>query len=125
LVYRTNDAGRTWVLEFREGYTLGTTTPPNTPQLGTRPSVFGALAGGRTWFVTCAPGADAMEFVLLGASGETLVRGPVPIRDCALAGQLIDQSHVFATSGGPSSTASVIATDNGGATWRTIYKGEP
>ncbi|MDQ6859310.1 MAG: hypothetical protein M3Z65_09975, partial [Chloroflexota bacterium] len=37
LVYRTNDAGRTWVLEFREGYTLGTTTPPNTPQLGTRP----------------------------------------------------------------------------------------
>lgn len=125
LVYRTNDAGRTWVLEFREGYTLGTTTPPNTPQLGTRPSVFGALAGGRTWFVTCAPGADALEFVLLGPSGEALGRGPVPIRDCALAGQLIDQSHVFAMSGGPSSTMSVIATDNGGATWHTIYTGKP
>ena len=122
LVYRTNDAGRTWTLEFREAYTLGTTTPPNTPKLGTFPSMFGALAGGRTWFVTCSPGADELEFLLLGAAGESLARGPVPIRDCARSAQLIDEAHIVAISGG---TASVLATDNGGGTWHAIYKGRP
>src|SRR5205823_517164 len=39
LVFRTNDAGRTWSLEFREVHTLGSTTPPNTPNLGTYPSM--------------------------------------------------------------------------------------
>jgi photosystem II stability/assembly factor-like uncharacterized protein len=122
LVYRTTDAGRTWLLEFREGYTLGTTTPPNTPQLGTYPSMFGAFAGGRTWFITCTPALDTQEFLLLGPAGETLARGPVPIPGCARSGQVIDQAHVIAISGG---TASVMVTDNGGATWHAIYKGKP
>ncbi len=122
LVYRTTDAGRTWTLEFREGYTLGSTTPPNTPQLGSYPSIFGTLAGGRTWFITCTPPIDMQEFVLLGATGETLARGPVPIPGCARSGQFIDQAHVVAIAGG---TASVIATDNGGGTWRAIYTGKP
>ena len=121
LVYRTTDAGRTWTLEFREPYTLGTTTPPNTAALGSYPSLFGALAGGRTWFLTCTPPADAQEFVVLGAAGETLARGPLPIPGCARSGQLIDEAHIVAISGG---TASVIATDNGGGTWRTIYVGK-
>jgi photosystem II stability/assembly factor-like uncharacterized protein len=120
LVYRTNDAGRTWVLEFREGYTLGTTTPPNTPSLGTYPSIFGAFTGGQTWFITCSPPTDSQEFLVLGPSGETLARGPVPIAGCARAGQVLDQAHVVAVSG---ASASVIASDNGGGTWRTIYRG--
>ena len=119
LVFRTTDAGRTWNLEFREGYTLGTTTPPNTPQLGTRPSFFGAMAGGRTWFITCSPGAAALEFVLLGPTGDALARGAVPIPDCARSGQVIDQSNVVAISGGP--TPTVVLTDDGGRTWRRIY----
>ena len=122
LVYRTNDAGRTWSLEYREGYTLGTTTPPNTPQLGTYPSIFGAFAGGRTWFITCTPPVDTQEFRLLGPTGETLARGPVPIGGCARSGQVIDQTHVVAVSGG---SASLVLTDNGGGTWRAIYKARP
>jgi photosystem II stability/assembly factor-like uncharacterized protein len=122
LVYRTTDAGRTWTLEFREGYTLGTTTPANTPQLGSFPSMFGAFAGGRTWFITCTPALDTQEFLMLGPTGETLARGPVPIPGCARSGQVIDQSHVVAISGG---TASLLVTDNAGATWRTVYKGKP
>jgi photosystem II stability/assembly factor-like uncharacterized protein len=121
LVYRTTDAGRTWTLEFREAYTLGTTTPPNTPQLGTLPSMFGAFAGGRTWFITCTPALDTQEFLMLGPTGETLARGPMPIPGCARSGQVIDQTHVVAISGG---SASVMVTDNGGATWRAIYKGK-
>ena len=119
LVFRTTDTGRTWVLEYREGYTLGTTTPPNTPQLGTRPSFFGALAGGRTWFVTCSPGAGALEFVVLGPTGDPLARGPVPIPDCARSGQVIDQNNVAAISGG--TAPAVLLTNDGGRTWRRIY----
>jgi photosystem II stability/assembly factor-like uncharacterized protein len=122
LVYRTNDAGRTWMLEFREGYTLGTTTPPNTPQLGSYPSMFGAFAGGRTWLITCTPPVDMQEFLMLGPTGEVLARGPVPINGCARSGQVIDQTHVVAISGG---NASVLITDDAGVTWRTIYKGKP
>jgi photosystem II stability/assembly factor-like uncharacterized protein len=122
LVYRTTDAARTWALEFREGYTLGTTTPPTTPALGTFPSMFGAFAGGRTWFITCAPALDTQEFLMLGPTGETLARGPVPIPGCARSGQVIDQAHVIAISGG---TGAVLITDNAGASWRTVYKGTP
>jgi photosystem II stability/assembly factor-like uncharacterized protein len=123
LVFRTNTGGSSWQLEFREGYTLGTTTPPNTPQLGTFPSMMqSTLAGGRTWFITCSPGATSLEFLFLGPTGETLARGPVPIPDCAVDGQVIDGTHVVVVAG---STSSVIATDDGGVTWRTIYKGRP
>ncbi len=123
LVFRTNTGGSSWLLEFREGYTLGTTTPPNTPQLGTFPSIMASnLAGGRTWFITCSPGANALEFLLLGPTGNTLARGPVPIADCALDGQVIDLTHVVVVAG---STGAVIATNDAGATWRTIYKGRP
>jgi hypothetical protein len=123
LVYRTNDGGRSWILEFREGYTLGTTTPPNTPQLGSFPSIMGSnLAGGRSWFMTCTPALDRQEFLFVGPTGETLARGPVPIPGCASDGQVLDGTNVIAVSG---STASVLATDDGGTTWRTIYKGRP
>jgi len=123
LVFRTNTGGSSWLLEFREGYTLGTTTPPNTPQLGTFPSIMASfLAGGRTWFITCSPGATSLEFVLVGPIGETLARGPVPVADCAMDGQVIDTTHVVVVVG---STSSVIATDDGGTTWRTIYRGRP
>ncbi len=123
LVYRTTDAGRTWTLEFREAYTRGSSTPLDTPQLGSYPSTFGALAGGRTWFVTCTPPADVQEFLLLGPLGETLARGMVPIVQFCGSAQLIDQSHIVAVTRYPA--ASVIATDNGGGTWRAIYAGKP
>ncbi|MDP9245333.1 MAG: hypothetical protein M3O64_01660 [Chloroflexota bacterium] len=123
LVFRTTDGGRSWVLEFREGYTLGTTTPPNTPQLGSFPSIMASsLAGGRTWFITCTPPANAQEFLFLGPTGDVLSRGPVPISGCASDGQVVDQAHVVAVVG---STNSVIATDDAGKTWRAIYKGRP
>jgi hypothetical protein len=78
------------------------------------------LAGGRTWFITCSPGAASLEFLFLGPAGEALARGPVPVADCAAAGQVIDLTHVVVVVG---STSSVFATDDGGATWRTIYRG--
>jgi photosystem II stability/assembly factor-like uncharacterized protein len=122
LVYRTTDAGRTWVLEFGEGYTLGTVVPPFTPSLGSYPSTFGAMAGGRTWFITCTPATDTQEFLILGPGGETLARGSVPGPSCAISGQVLDQAHAIVVS----SVAPIVsATDNGGGTWRTIYTGKP
>lgn len=123
LVYRTNDGGRSWALEFREGYTLGGTTPSSTPQLGSYPSILGSfLAGGRAWFITCSPPVDSQEFLLFGPTGDAIARGPVPIPGCAMGGQVLDAKHVVAISW---SASSVIATDDAGATWRPIYRWTP
>ncbi len=118
VTYRTTDTGASWQLEFVEGYTLGSRFPPNTPQLGSYPSLLGSLGSGRTWFVTCSPPVEVQTYVVLDADGATLAKGDVQTRGCASDAQVIDLRHVIAVS-----LKSVIGTADGGATWRTVYSG--
>ena len=120
VVYRTADSGASWQLDFIEGYTLGSVfaAPPSTPQLGSYPSKLGSLGAGKTWFITCSPPVDIQSYVVVDAAGAIVAKGDVTIRGCAIDAQVIDELRVVGVS-----LKSVVATDDGGATWKTIFTG--
>lgn len=128
LVYRTNDASRSWLLEFREGYALGTTTPPNTPGLGSTPSLIGVLPGGRTWFLTCTPAADSQEFRVVDATGALVTKEPAPFVACAHGASFADDQHGWAIAtayqldGARLLTQGIVMrTTDGARTWSRVY----
>lgn len=122
VVYRTID-GQSWQLEYVEGYTLGSVfTPPSqpnlVPQLGSYPSIVGSFGADRWWFITCSPPVDVQSYLVVDASGNTVAKGDVKTRGCSNNAQVIDERHVVAVSG-----KSVVATEDGGVTWKTIFTG--
>lgn len=118
VVYRTID-GASWQLEYLEGYTLGSVfASPSAPQLGSYPSILGSLGSDRWWFITCSPPVDVQSYLVVDTIGSTIARGEVKTRGCSNNAQVVDVRHVVAVSG-----KSVIATEDGGATWRTIFTG--
>lgn len=118
VVYRTTD-GASWQLEYVEGYTLGSVfASPSTPQLGSYPSILGSLGSDRWWFITCSPPVDVQSYLVVDANGNTVAKGDVKTRGCSNNAQVIDERHVVAVSG-----KSVVATEDGGATWKTIFTG--
>lgn len=128
LVFRSNDRGMTWALEYRQGYTLGTTTPPNTPDLGSYPSLFGTLAGSRTWIITCTPAANAQDFLIIDASGAVLTKQSAPFVSCAHDASFVDEQHgwVAATDYQLNGTTVasrgvVLRTTDGARTWSRVY----
>lgn len=124
LMFRTNDGGTRWLLEYREPYTLGTTTPWNTPQLGSYPSMFDTLANGSTWLVTCTPPIDRQDFLVLSRTGAELARGTVPFASCVVDATFVDARHGWII--GPEfrgdRTENVLSrtTDNA-QTWTRVY----
>jgi photosystem II stability/assembly factor-like uncharacterized protein len=61
---------------------------------------------------------DVQSYLILDAAGSTLARGNVSTNGCAVDAQVIDERHVVAVS-----LKSVLATEDGGVTWKTIYTG--
>ena len=120
VVYRTADSGASWQLDFIEGYTLGRVfaAPPSTPQLGSYPSKLGSLGSGKTWFITCSPPVDVQSYLVVDTTGTTIAKGDVKTRGCSIDAQVIDERHVVAVS-----LKSVVATEDGGVTWKTIFTG--
>ena len=128
LVFSTTDAGASWKLDYREGYTLGASTPVGTAGLGSYPSLMGTLPGLRTWIVTCSPPADAQTFLILDPSGKTLATRPVPFVSCARAASFVDDDHgwVIAThyqliGFDVRSTGILVRTVDGARTWMLSY----
>ena len=127
LVFRTVDSGRSWLLEYREGYTLGGTTPRDTLALGGYPSLIGTIAGARNWIITCSPPAEAQRFLILDAIGTVQASETAPFTGCARNASFVDDRHgwVVATdygplsSGGPSRNVLMRTTD-GGRTWSRL-----
>lgn len=118
VTYRTLD-GQSWQLEYVEGYTLGSVfTPPSMPQLGSYPSILGSLSSDRWWFITCSPPVDVQSYLVVDTIGTTVAKGDVKTRGCSSDAQVIDERHLVAVS-----LKSVIATEDGGATWKTIFTG--
>ncbi len=124
LMYRTSDGGKSWVLEYRELYTLGQTTPREIPQLGSYPSLFDALRDHDTWIVTCSPPAQTQEMLVLSPAGAVLGRGAIPFKSCVNDASFVDAQHGWVI--GPEYHASetesvVLRTPDGGASWERIY----
>jgi photosystem II stability/assembly factor-like uncharacterized protein len=123
LVFRTSDAGRTWLLEYREGYTLGSTTPQDTPELGSYPSLFGTFADGRTWFVSCTPPVEKQSYLVARPTGEIDVRGTIPSSTCVADARFVDALHgwvlaVEYAAAGPRTL--LLSTADGGQTWARL-----
>ncbi len=118
-IYGTTD-GASWQLEYVEGYTLGSvfTPTPSRPQLGTYPSILGSFGPDGWWFITCTPPVDVQSYLVVDATGLTVAKGDVKTRGCSRDAQVIDERHVVAVS-----LKSVIATEDGGVTWKTIFSG--
>jgi photosystem II stability/assembly factor-like uncharacterized protein len=128
LVFRSIDGGKTWTLEYRQGYTLGTTTPPNTPDLGSYPSLFGTVRASRTWIVTCTPAADAQDVLLVDASGAVLTKQRAPFVSCARDASFVDEQNGWAVAvqyqlNGATVAAQgvVLRTTDGARTWSRVY----
>jgi photosystem II stability/assembly factor-like uncharacterized protein len=124
LMFRTNDGGKTWVLEYRESYTLGQTTPSDTPQLGSYPSRFETLRDGSTWVVTCTPPLDKQDFLVLSPTGAVRARAAVPFASCVNDASFVDAQHgwVVGPEYHPDETESVlIRTFDGGVSWERVY----
>jgi hypothetical protein len=124
LVFRTTDAGRSWTLEYREGYTLGSTTPLGTPALGSYPSLMGALRDGTTWVLTCSPPTDVQDLVVLDRAGAVLDRQKAPFIACAHDASAVDARHVWAIDTEyrlegtqVASRTRLMRTMDGGRTW--------
>jgi photosystem II stability/assembly factor-like uncharacterized protein len=120
LIYRTSNGGKSWVLEFREAYTLGQTTPTDTPQLGSYPSLFEPLADGGMWFVTCTPPAHTQDFLVIAPSGAVTTRAVVPFASCISDASFVDAQHGWVI--GPEfhndrTESVVVRTIDGGRTW--------
>lgn len=128
LVYRTNDAGRSWTLAYREGYTLGTTTPAGVPSLGSYPSAFGVLGSGDAWFVTCTPPADSQRFVLHDTAGRVVREEGVPAVACAQSTSFLDaqrgwivrrEYELVGTQ--LQTTTRLLKTSDGARTWNPVF----
>jgi photosystem II stability/assembly factor-like uncharacterized protein len=127
LVFRTTDAGRTWVLEYREGYTLGTTTPV-TPSLGSYPSIIGMLPDSRTWIMTCSPPAEVQDFLIVDPAGAVAAKERAPFVACARSASFVDPQHGWAVATDYSTMAAkgtsqgiVMRTTDGARTWMRVY----
>jgi photosystem II stability/assembly factor-like uncharacterized protein len=128
LVFRTTDAGRNWILEYREGYTLGTTTAPATPGLGSYPSIIGPLPDGDTWVMTCSPPAEVQGFLILDPAGGVVTQQKAPFVACARDATFVDPLHGWAVATDYSTTAVtgtsrgiVMRTTDGSRTWSRVY----
>ncbi|MGH2452041.1 MAG: WD40/YVTN/BNR-like repeat-containing protein, partial [Candidatus Limnocylindria bacterium] len=122
VVYRTSDGGRSWTLEYAEGYTLGASLPTRVPGLGSYPSILGTLDDGRTWVVTCTPPVDGQRFHILRNDGGVEASGTIPLPSCAIAAQIIDRDHIVAV-GYRASRSWLVASSDGGLTWQERYAG--
>ena len=128
LLFATTDAGATWRLESREGYTLGTTTPAAPLGLGSYPSLLGALPDGNTWVLTCSPPSDVQDLLILDPSGAVLRKEKAPFVSCARGASLVDQDHGWAidtdyvlVGNDLRSTGRLRRTTDGGRTWTVVY----
>ena len=128
LVFRTTDSGRSWTLEYREGYTLGSATPRDTPGLGSYPSIFGMLPRGNTWLITCSPPTDTQDFVVLDPAGTVLAREKAPFTACARDATFVDDQRGWAiateyrlTGTQLASQGVVMRTTDGARTWSRVY----
>ena len=128
LIFSTVDGGANWTLDFREGYTLGSTTPQGLPGLGSYPSTIGTLANAHTWFITCSPPTDTQAFLVLDPAGHRLAERSVPFVACARGASFVDDEHgwAIATSyllSGTDlrSTGIVVRTTDAARSWALIY----
>lgn len=128
LLFRTTDAGATWTLEAREGYTLGIEPPTPPLSLGSYPSEIGVLSGGLTWLITCSPPKEGQPYLILDAAGRELASGVIPFQSCAYSASVTDRDHLWTV--GPRyelvgqqliSDTQVLRTIDGGRSWTTVY----
>ena len=126
LVFRTTDAGRNWILEYREGYTLGTTTPI-TAGLGSYPSIIGPLPNGDTWIMTCSPPAQVQDFLIIDPAGGVVAQQKAPFIACARDATFVDGMHGWAIATDYSNIAKgasqgiLMRTTDGSRTWSRVY----
>jgi photosystem II stability/assembly factor-like uncharacterized protein len=124
LVFRTNDGGKTWLLEYRELYTLGQSTPSDIPQLGSYPSIIDTFRDGSTWVVTCTPPMDSQGFLVLSRAGSVTARGVVPFASCVNDASFVDAQHgwIIGPVYRPEGTESVVVrTRDTAGSWERVY----
>lgn len=130
LLFATTDAGATWRLESREGYTLGIASPAPPIGLGSMPSLLGALPDGNTWILTCSPPLDAQDLLVVNPAGDVLTTGKAPFVACARGASFVDEGHGWAidteyvlTGSDVRSTGRLRRTTDGGRNWTVVYPG--
>ncbi len=127
LVFRTTDSGASWSLEYRQGYMLGSITPPNTPDLGSYPSLIGTLTRARTWFLTCTPAANVQELRVADPQGAVLSTEQAPFVSCARDASFTDERHgwavatIYQLNGTQTTSSRVLMRTTDGRTWDRVY----